>query len=247
MPQALEGENDQALATDMSLEGLFGAKGKVALITGGGSGIGAMIATGLSRNGAKVYIASRKPTIEFASQLPNCTSVQCDVANSEQVDKLLQLIKENHGKLDILINNAGTNFSAPLGKYTSESFDKVMQVNVRSLFYMTQAALPLLVAAAKDNGPARVINIASINGLRAPTDMDTYAYSSSKAAVVMLSKHLAGKLGKKNITVNSICPGPFPSRMMRGTIKMVGEKNISKNTALGRLGEPQVCLQVVGF
>eukprot|EP00659_Diplonema_papillatum_P016876 gene16876-25876_t len=124
MPKAEENENSGALSTDMSLENLFGAKGKVALITGGGSGIGAMIATGLARNGAKVYIVSRKDTTAFANELPGCVSMRGDVANPADVKRIVDEITSREGKLHILVNNAGTNFSAPLGKYPSDMFDK---------------------------------------------------------------------------------------------------------------------------
>ena len=241
MPAAMENENAGALNADMSLSTLYGMDGKVALITGGGSGIGAMMATALARHGAKVYIASRKDISAFARDLPRCVAMQCDVGNMADVTRMIEEIKTREGKLNILINNAGTNFNAPLGKYSSEMFDKVMTVNVRSIFDVTQAAAPLLYKSAKDDdSPSRVINISSINGIRIPIGMDTYAYSASKAAVIRLSQHLASSMGKHGVLVNSVCPGPFESRMMRGMVKTVGKKTIGSGTCVGRMGSPQV-------
>jgi len=138
----------------------------------------------------------------------------------------------------VVINNSGTNFSAPLEKTSMDNFRKVMQLNVDAVFGLTRLAVPLLIASSSDEDPARVINIASINGLQVPA-FDTFSYSTSKAAVIMLSKHLASALGSRHVTVNSICPGPFVSRMMRGAIAASGEDTISRTTALGRLGTPE--------
>lgn len=242
MPKAEGGENDAALQADLSLGGLFGVQGKVVLITGGGSGIGAMIATGFVRNGCRVYIASRKDTSAFAAELTksgpgSCTAVVCDVGVEAQQKSLLDTVQKAEGKLHVLVNNSGTNFSAPLGKYPPEMFEKVMQVNTNAIFAVTQLFSPLLEASSSQEDPGRVINISSINGLQ-PPGLDTFAYSASKAAVVMLSKHLASALGPKHVTVNTICPGPFMSRMMRGTITAAGEGNVASGTALGRLGSP---------
>jgi len=243
MPKAAEGENDAAVHADLSIANLFGVQGKVVLVTGGGSGIGAMIATGYVRNGCRVYIASRKDTSAFAAELTqtgpgSCTALTCDVGVLEQQQAMIDAIKKAEGKLHVLVNNSGTNFNAPLGKYKPEMFEKVMQVNTNAIFCLVQLAAPLMEASSSREDPGRVINISSVNGLHPPL-MDTFAYSTSKAAVVMLSKHLAGALGPKHITVNSICPGPFMSRMMRGTIQAAGEGNVAGGTALGRMGAPE--------
>eukprot|EP00756_Hemistasia_phaeocysticola_P010563 Hpha_TRINITY_DN15029_c5_g21::TRINITY_DN15029_c5_g21_i1::g.125637::m.125637 len=249
MPKAQEGENERALTSALDAVSLFGVPGKVALVTGGGSGIGAMITVGLVVNGARVYIASRKDTSEFAAELNakpevqrsggKAFSLQADVGNAAAVTKLLsEIASREAGGLSILINNAGTNYSAPLGKTDSAMFDKVMQVNTRALFHLTQEAVPLLRKAATKEDPARVINVSSIQGLRAPAT-DNFAYSASKAAVLMLSDHLSGKLSGKNITVNSICPGPFESRMMRGTLSAMGTDTVAKTTGLGKIGAPE--------
>ncbi|CAJ1333311.1 unnamed protein product [Effrenium voratum] len=242
MPKEVEGENQAALDTDLSLSALFKVEGKVVLVSGGGSGIGAMIAAGFVQNGCKVYIASRKDTSKYAAELTakgpgSCTALVCDISKYDQQQGLIDAIQKAEGKLHILVNNSGTNFNAPLEKYTPEAFEKVMQLNTNALFALTRLALPLLESSSSHEDPARVIHIASVNGLQPPL-IDTFAYSASKAAVVMLSKHLAGALGPKHITSNCICPGPFMSRMMRGTVSVVGEDNISSTTALSRMGLP---------
>eukprot|EP00442_Polarella_glacialis_P011287 CAMPEP_0115074204 /NCGR_PEP_ID=MMETSP0227-20121206/15217_1 /TAXON_ID=89957 /ORGANISM="Polarella glacialis, Strain CCMP 1383" /LENGTH=281 /DNA_ID=CAMNT_0002461159 /DNA_START=75 /DNA_END=920 /DNA_ORIENTATION=- len=242
MPKEVEGENDDAVNSDLTVGSLFSMKGKVVLVTGGGSGIGAMIASGYVQNGCRVYIASRKDISTYAAQLTqkgpgSCVAVSCDVSSYEQQQKLIETIKQAEGKLHVLVNNSGTNFNAPLGKYNPEMFEKVMQLNTNALFALTQFAAPLLEASSTSQDPGRVINISSINGLQAPK-MDTFAYSASKAAVVMLSKHLAGALGPRHITTNCICPGPFKSRMMRGMVEAAGEDLVAGGTALNRMGLP---------
>lgn len=243
MPQAAEGENDASLSADLSPVSLFGVKGKVVLVTGGGSGIGAAIASGFVQNGCKVYIASRKDTSPFAAELTkrgpgSCVALRCDLSMVEQQKALVDAIQKAEGKLHVLVNNSGTNHNAPIGKFPPEAFDKVIQLNTSAVFTLTQFAAPLLGAAASPEDPARVINIASIQGLKA-SSLDTFAYDASKAATIMLSRHMAGALGGKHVTVNSICPGPFMSRMMRGTIEAVGEANIAARIAMGRIGAPQ--------
>eukprot|EP01062_Namystynia_karyoxenos_P078663 TRINITY_DN8143_c0_g1_i1.p1 TRINITY_DN8143_c0_g1~~TRINITY_DN8143_c0_g1_i1.p1 ORF type:complete len:310 (+),score=110.09 TRINITY_DN8143_c0_g1_i1:80-931(+) len=249
MPKALEGENDLALGSALDAATLFGVKGKVALVTGGGSGIGAMITVGLASNGAKVYVASRKDTSEFCGQVSakpevraaggSAESLRADVAEEAQCQAMLDRIAQRDGRLNILINNAGTNIAAPLGKYPADGYDKVLRVNLRAVFHLTQLAIPLLRKGATHADPARVVNISSIQGIRAPAT-PTYAYSAAKAGVLMNSAHLASSLAPKHITVNSVCPGPFMSRMMRGTVDMVGgEKAIAKTTALNRIGSPE--------
>lgn len=242
MPKAAEGENQAAVESDLRVGTMFNVTGKVVLVTGGGSGIGAMIASGFVQNGCRVYIASRKDTSAYAEELTQkgpgtCTALVADVSLPAQQKQLIDAIAQKEGKLHVLVNNSGTNFSAPLGKYKPEMFDKVVQLNLNAVFELTQTAVPLLEAAGTQTDPAAVINISSINGLQAP-QMDTFAYSASKAGVVMLSKHLAGALGPRHINVNSICPGPFMSRMMRGTVQAAGEDYIARSTAVGRLGSP---------
>mmetsp|Transcript_44469 Transcript_44469/g.127429 ORF Transcript_44469/g.127429 Transcript_44469/m.127429 type:complete len:279 (-) Transcript_44469:135-971(-) len=243
MPKATEGENDAAMQADLTVGALFGVQDKVVLVTGGGSGIGAMIAAGFVRNGCKVYIASRKDISGYADELTQqgpgtCKALTCDIGNHDSCKAMLEAVQKAEGKLHVLINNSGTNFSAPIGKYPPDMFEKVMHVNTNAIFCLVQLAVPLMQASSSAEDPARIINISSVNGMQVPL-MDTFAYSTSKAAVIMLSKHLASALGPRHITVNTICPGPFMSRMMRGTIAAAGEANISGGTALGRMGSPE--------
>lgn len=247
MPKAVDGENDLALQSDLSHAALFGCKGKVAVVTGGGSGIGAMIASGLAQNGAKVYVVSRKDCSEFAAALPGgAVSLQCDVSVVDEVSRLYNELERREGRLDILVNNAGTNFNAPIDSHDFAMFEKVIAVNTNSIFLLTQKVLPLLRKASGPGSPARVINIASTDALKAPVDRDNFGYGASKAAVLRLTEHLAGALGRDGITVNAVCPGPFQSRMMRATIKAVGgEDVIGQGTALGRIGSPEDAAGVV--
>merc|ERR1719476_1078436 len=171
MPKASQGENDAAVEADMSLKNLFGVEGKVVLITGGGSGIGAMIAAGFVRNGARVYIASRKDASEYAEVLSrkgpgSCKALVCDVGVAEQQRAMLEAVRAAEGKLHILVNNSGTNFNASLGKHDSDMFDKVMKINTNAVFGLTREAAPLLEASSSVDDPARVINITSIDGIR---------------------------------------------------------------------------------
>jgi len=227
MPVSAEGENDMALNAPLDVSSVFGVKGKVVLITGGGSGIGAMIASGFVQNGSRVIIASRKDCSAYANDLNkkgpgSCVAKRCDISDAEQQTNLINSIKAEEGKLHVLVNNSGTNFNAPLESYEMANFAKVMQLNVDAVFGLTRLAVPLLEASSSREDPGRVINISSINGIQVPM-FPTFAYSTSKAAVLMLSKHLASQLGEQHITVNSICPGPFMSRMMRGTIQAAGK------------------------
>mmetsp|Transcript_11784 Transcript_11784/g.25526 ORF Transcript_11784/g.25526 Transcript_11784/m.25526 type:complete len:290 (-) Transcript_11784:498-1367(-) len=242
MPKAAEGENDAALQADLSVEGLFGVSGKVALVTGGGSGIGAMIAAGFVQNGCKVYVASRKDTTEYSAALTKqgpgtCHSIVCDVSDHLQIQNMMEDLKRREGKLHILVNNSGTNYKSPIGQHDMKMFQKVMQLNANAVFDTVQEALPLLEAAATKSDPARVINISSVNGITPPL-IDIFAYGTSKAGVIMLSKHLAGTLGSRNITVNTLCPGPFMSRIIRGMVKEEGPEHLVDATALSRMGRP---------
>jgi len=242
MPKAEEGENAAATGADLNVNSIFSVKGKVVLVTGGGSGIGAMISSGYVQNGAKVYIASRKDISGYAAELTSngpgsCVALKCDITNDDQCQAMLKAIEDADGELNVLVNNSGTNFNAPLGSYTRDAFAKVMQTNVDAVFALTQMALPLLQKNASNEVPARVINIASVNGVSAP-EFDNFAYSSSKAAVRMLSQHLASALGRAHVTVNTMNPGYFISRMTRGTIKTAGEENLANTAALNRLGGP---------
>jgi NAD(P)-dependent dehydrogenase (short-subunit alcohol dehydrogenase family) len=220
---------------------LFSIAGKTALVTGGSSGIGLMIARGYVEAGAKVYIASRKLEVcqKVADELSaagQCIPLQADLSSEAACNKLGDELLEREEKLDILVNNAGANWGAPMDEFPDAAWDKVLALNVKSVFQLTRRLLPALRKAAAPGDPARVINIGSIDGLRAPA-MDTYSYSASKAAVHQLSRVLAKKLAPENITVNAVAPGPFESKMMHATLEAF-EEAIVKSCPLGRIGQP---------
>ncbi|KAI9320495.1 hypothetical protein BX666DRAFT_1851819 [Dichotomocladium elegans] len=228
----------------MDIEALFSVKGKVVLVTGGSRGIGEMIATGFVQGGAKVYISSRsvKACDEVAAKLSalgpgQCIAIPADLQNSEDVKKLAAALSKQEDHLDVLVNNAGATWGAPIDQYPDAAFNKIMTLNVNRVFGLTQALLPLLRANATQANPARVINIGSINGEQVP-GFETYAYSASKAAVHHLSRHLASRLGKEFILVNSIAPGSFPSKMMAATLRDHGDE-IVQRVPLGRVGSPE--------
>ncbi len=226
------------------MKNLFNVAGKVAVITGGSRGIGAMMAQGLLENGAKVYITARKEVELKAAQemlgtLGECIAIRSDLSSHEGVVAFADEMKNREEKIDILINNAGASWGAPFDKFSEANWDKVMDLNVKSVFFLTQQLSPALKKAATNEDPARVINIASVNGFTHP-GMPTYSYTSSKAAVIHLTKHLAVDLAPKYINVNAIAPGFFPSNM---TAFVVNNKQISdkliKNIPRGRMGNAE--------
>jgi len=222
---------------------LFSVSGKVAVVTGGSRGIGAMIARGLVQAGCRVYITARKAAACDAkaaelSEFGECISVPLDLAAPGSAGQLVDVIGEREDRLHILVNNAGATWGAPLADYPLDAFDKLFNINVKALFELSVRSLPLLRAAASPQDPARVINIGSIDGLRVPA-METYAYSTTKAGVHMLTRHLAGQLAAESITVNAIAPGPFDSKMMAFALDDPQTRAaISARVPLGRVGEP---------
>ena len=223
------------------MAGLFDIAGKTALVTGGSRGIGLMIARGYVEAGAKVYISSRKAEVcdEVAAELSEsgtCISIPADLSRDEECARLAEEMTAHEPALDILVNNAGATWGAPLTDYPAEAWDKVMTLNAKSPFLLTRALVPALRAAATAEDPARVINIGSIDGIQVPM-METYAYSASKAAVHQLTRHLARQLGRHNITVNAVAPGPFESKMMAATLRDFRE-SIEQSSPLRRIGRP---------
>jgi len=220
---------------------LFSIEGKVAVVTGGSRGIGLMIARGMVEAGAKVYISARKAdacnaAAQQLSALGQCIAIPADVGTEEGCRFLADEVGKREDRLHVLVNNAGANWGAPMDQYPDSAFDKVFAVNVKGVFNLTRFMVPLLERAASDDDPARVINIGSIDGLQAPM-LDTFAYSSSKAAVHHLTRVLAHKLAAKRITVNAIAPGPFESKMMAETLERFGD-SIRATNPLGRIGRP---------
>lgn len=230
---------------DLSIERLFSLQGKVALITGGSRGIGYMMAQGLLQAGAKVYITARTSDVcrQAAQDLGDygeCVAIPADINDADARQTLFESVQEANGKLHVLINNAGTAWGDSYENYTAEAFDKVMQLNVATVFTMTRDFTPLLENAASNSDPARVINIGSMDGLHIPTvhGIGNYAYTASKAAVHHLTRHLAVELGSRQITVNAIAPGFFRSKMTDRLFERF-EKEMAANSLLGRVGEPE--------
>jgi len=221
---------------------LFSIEGKVALVTGGSRGIGLMIARGYAENGARVYVTSRdvKACAETAAELSKvgtCTAIPADLSKIDEVKRLVGEISAREPALHILVNNAGANWGAPLEEYPDSAWDKVLALNVKSVFHLTVALLPSLAAAATPDDPARVINIGSIDGIQVPA-LETYAYSASKAAVHQLTRVLARKLAPRDITVNCVAPGPFESKMMAATLEKFRD-GLVKTIPRKRIGEPE--------
>jgi len=223
--------------------GIFDVSGKRALVTGGSRGIGLMIARGLVHAGARVIVSSRKTeelerAAEELAALGECHAVTGDVSTVEGSVALARATSERFEALDILVNNAGASWGAPLEEFPQSGWDKVSHTNVEGVFRLTVALLPQLRAAAKPSDPARVINIGSIDGIRAPA-LENYSYSASKAAVHMLTRHLAKRLASEHITVNAIAPGPFESKMTAFMLDAPESRELVEGMVpLGRIGEP---------
>lgn len=231
------------MTVNVNVSDLFSIDGKVALVTGGGSGIGWMIAEGYARAGVKVYIASRKEA-ELEARIAelgdggDVTAIVADLSTEAGCNALGDEIESReNGKLDILVNNAGANWGEPYETFPESAWNRVLDVNVKGVFALTRRLTGALEAAACHEDPSRVINIGSIDGLTVPA-LETFSYSASKAAVHHMSRVLAKKLAPKRITVNAVAPGPFQSRMMKATLENVGEA-INKMVPLGRIGNPE--------
>ncbi len=228
----------------MQIDDLFGVAGKVAVVTGGSRGIGYMIAEGLVRNGVRTYITSRKAAdcdaaAERLAEFGTCLSLPHDLAEDAGLAAFVAAIGEREDHVDILVNNAGAAWGAPLGEFPAAGFDKVMNINVRAPFLLTQALLPLLKVNATPEDPARVIMIGSIDGIMVPIG-DNFSYSASKAGIHMLARHLAHNVVGDDITVNSIAPGPFRSKMMGYLLDDPASRaRIASKVPRKRIGEPE--------
>jgi NAD(P)-dependent dehydrogenase (short-subunit alcohol dehydrogenase family) len=219
---------------------LFSVAGKNVLVTGGSRGIGLMIARGFVEAGAKVWISSRKADVcaEVATSL-GCEAIPADLSTPEGLRALVDGVSSRLPRLDVLVNNAGATWGAPLEEYPDSAFDKLWATNVKPVFRLTVSLLPLLRAAATADDPARVINIGSIDGIKVPA-MEVYAYSATKAAVHMLTRQLAHQLASESITVNAIAPGPFESKMMAFALNNPQVRaEIASQVPLGRIGRPE--------
>ncbi|MBV9452225.1 MAG: SDR family oxidoreductase [Streptosporangiaceae bacterium] len=220
---------------------LFDVSGKTAVVTGGTRGIGLMIARGLLQAGVRVYISSRKADACAAAERDlaghgTITAIPADLSREDECLRLAEEVRQREQSLNVLVNNAGATWGAPIGEYPAAGWDKVVDLNLKAPFFLTQAFLPLLEAAGTPDDPARVINIGSIDGLRVPP-FQTYAYSASKAGLHHLTRVLARELGPRRITVNAVAPGPFESKMMAATLASFGDE-IAGSAPLKRIGRP---------
>ncbi|AXJ95788.1 MULTISPECIES: SDR family oxidoreductase [unclassified Sphingomonas] len=201
----------------MNTTDLFRLNGRIALVTGGSRGIGKMIASGFIQQGATVYVSSRKAGAceDTAAALgPKCIPLPADVSTVAGVRALAAALAEREERLDILVNNAGAAWGVPFEEFPESGWDKVMDLNVKSPFFLTQALHGLLKAAATPDRPAKVINITSIDGQRL-NPWETYSYHASKAALIYLTKRMAARLVRDHVNVTSIAPGAFASEMNR--------------------------------
>jgi NAD(P)-dependent dehydrogenase (short-subunit alcohol dehydrogenase family) len=223
------------------MKNLFDISGKVAVVTGGSRGIGAMIARGFVENGVKTYITSRKEEELMAAEaelsaVGACVAIPSDLSTVEGVQAFAESVMQREPELHILVNNAGATWGATIDEFPEQGWDKVMDLNVKSLFFLTQAFLPALREAGSHEDPARVINIGSINGL-SYSQLLNYSYSASKAAVHRLTSHMAADLAGDHINVNAIAPGFFPSKMTAHMLEE--EEKMLADIPRGRLGSPE--------
>lgn len=236
----------------MDLSTLFSVDGKVAVVTGGSRGIGAMVAEALVRSGARVWITARKAeacvaTAQALSEHGECHAVPADLSTRAGLEEFAAAVAGQEERVHILVNNAGATWGAPLEEYPDDGWDKVMGTNVAAPFRLTVALLPQLRAAATPEDPARVVNVGSVDGIRVPAT-ENYAYAASKAAVHMVTRQLAHRLAGEHITVNAIAPGPFPSKMMAFVLDAEGgEELVASSVPLGRIGRPDDAAGAVLF
>jgi NAD(P)-dependent dehydrogenase (short-subunit alcohol dehydrogenase family) len=219
---------------------LFSVSGKIAVVTGGTRGIGRMIAAGLVAAGAEVIVASRKAdavaaTVDELSEFGKCSGIPADLSSEVGARQLAEAVADRQTRVDVLVNNAGATWGAPLAEHDTASWDRVLNLNVQGIFHTTKFFLPLLEAASAPDLPSRVINIGSIDGIHVPA-LESYSYSASKAAVHQITRHLAKRLAPR-ITVNAVAPGPFESKMMAATLEAFGEQIVA-SAPMKRIGRP---------
>jgi NAD(P)-dependent dehydrogenase (short-subunit alcohol dehydrogenase family) len=219
---------------------LFSLKGRTALITGGSRGIGRMIAEGFLAQGARVYISARKAaacdqTAKELSAFGHCVSLPADVSTVEGAHKLVEAYAKHEGTLDILVNNAGAAWGAPYAEFPESGWDKVVDLNLKTPFFLTQALTPMLKKAATDH-LAKVINIASIDGISV-NPQETYSYAASKAGLIQLTRRMALRLAQERIVVSAIAPGAFASDMNKDARDHGDE--VKARIPAGRIGEPE--------
>jgi len=220
---------------------LFDLSGKTALVTGGSRGLGLQMAEALGEAGAKIMLTSRKAADleESAAHLQDkgidARWVAADASQPAEIARVADEAMQRLGQVDILVNNAGATWGAPMEDYPLDAWDKVMNLNIRSIFLMSQAVGKASMVPRRSG---RIINIASIAGLAGnPPEMRMVAYNTSKGAVVNFTRTLAGEWGRYGITVNALAPGFFPSRMTKGVLQQFGADNMAKRAPLQRLGD----------
>ena len=231
------------------MDDLFSIDGKVALVTGGSSGIGLMIARGFVEAGARVYISSRKADVceKVAAELSTvgeCEALPANLSTEAACRTLAGQVAEREPALHILVNNAGATWGAPFDDFDDAAWNRVLDLNVKGVFHLTRFLRPTLEAASAEDDPTRGINIGSIDGLHVPV-LETYSYSASKAAVHHLTRHLARRLAPK-IAVNAVAPGPFQSKMMAATLDTFGEQ-IAESAPMRRIGRPDDMVGVTRY
>jgi NAD(P)-dependent dehydrogenase (short-subunit alcohol dehydrogenase family) len=228
----------------MDVGNLFSVKGKIALVTGGASGIGLMMTEALVKSGAKVYIASRKKkhleaVAEQLSEFGECIPIQANLDSEEGCIKLVDAIQTREDKLDILVNNSGKVWGEGYETFPWQAWDTVLTVNLTAPFELMKRFTPMLAKAGTADDPARIVNMGSVVGRRPHGNM-SYSYAASKSGIHHMTTILAQELADQNITVNAIAPGPFPSRMMAFvTDDDAAVKELCKSVPLGRIGSPE--------
>jgi NAD(P)-dependent dehydrogenase (short-subunit alcohol dehydrogenase family) len=218
---------------------LFDLSGKYALVTGGTRGIGMMMARGLLQAGARVVISSRKAEAcaqaqERLSAFGDVRAVPADLSRHDECLRLSEIVTAESDGLHVLVNNAGATWGEPLETFPDSAWDKVIDLNLKSPFWLVQALLPALRRAGTADDPARVINVGSIDAIHV-SRLPVYSYASSKAALHQLTRVLAQELGPQHVTVNAVAPGPFPSKMMAATLDAFGD-TIAQSAPLRRIG-----------
>ena len=224
---------------------LFNVSNKVVVVTGGSRGIGEMITSGFLANKSKVYITARKEEalVKKAEELSQkydceCIPVSGDISNTEGIDALVKFLNDAEPDgIDYLINNAGAAWGANYDDFPESGWDKVMDLNLKTPFFLTQKLTPLLEKKGTSEDPSRVVNIASIDGLHVPL-METYSYTASKSGIIHLTKHLAKTLVSRNIIVNAIAPGPFDSHMLGKAVNF-DYSFIAESVPRKRIGAPE--------
>jgi NAD(P)-dependent dehydrogenase (short-subunit alcohol dehydrogenase family) len=227
-----------------TIQELFSLQGKTALVTGGSRGLGLQMAEALGEQGARIVISARKQeeldeaVAHLSARGIEASAIAVDLSKEANVQPFVEEALRRLGQIDILVNNAGASWGAPAEDHPLEAWDKVMNLNVRSIFLVSQAVGKLSMIPRHYG---KIINISSIAGLagNGPGTMSTIAYNTSKGAVVNFTRTLAGEWGRHGITVNSIAPGFFPSKMTKGVLESIGVDKLAKSSPLGRLGDDE--------